>query len=211
MVDCAARLVVEAFYRFGQVVIDAIQPHGCPQSCMPNSVERLLEVHEDMVKALLVLQIFLKQYSKIENLLSWLFFVTAVLKLLIKVSILVSWFSRARSGANFPSIVARKNSEMLGVLEFLQTEPDSDAALVFHLFGGGTLRSSLQVHDHFHYRLLEAPGLCNVHTWLEASFDHDVVNLIVVVSSWAVPCPASRWFVWTRCVRHLQVVVTGEF
>ena len=32
----------------------------------------------------------------------------------------------------------------------------------------------------------------------------------MVVSSWAVPCPASRWFVWTICVCHLQVVVTGE-
>ena len=70
MVDCAGRLVVEAFYGTDQVVIDAIQPHCCPQSCMPYSVERLLEVHEDMVKALLVLQVFLTEYSKIENLLS---------------------------------------------------------------------------------------------------------------------------------------------
>ena len=36
---------------------------------MPNSVERLLEAHEDMVKALLVLQVFLTEYSKIEHLL----------------------------------------------------------------------------------------------------------------------------------------------
>ena len=70
MVYCAGCLVVEAFYGSDHVVIDVIQPRGCPQSCMPNSVERLLEVHEDMVKALLVLQIFLKEYSKIENLLS---------------------------------------------------------------------------------------------------------------------------------------------
>ena len=47
-----------------------IHPHGCPQSCMPNSVKRLLEVHEDMVKALLVLQVYLTEHSKIENLLS---------------------------------------------------------------------------------------------------------------------------------------------
>ena len=32
--------------------------------------KRLLEVHEDMVKALLVLQVFLSEHSKIENLLS---------------------------------------------------------------------------------------------------------------------------------------------
>ena len=29
-------------------------------SCMPNSVERLLEVHENMVRVLLVLQVFLR-------------------------------------------------------------------------------------------------------------------------------------------------------
>ena len=61
MVDCAIRLVAEAFYGFDQVVIDVIQPHGGPQSCMPNSFERLLEVHEDMVKALLMLQLFLRR------------------------------------------------------------------------------------------------------------------------------------------------------
>ena len=37
---------------------------------MPYSVERLLEVREDTVKALLVLQGFLTGYSKNENLLS---------------------------------------------------------------------------------------------------------------------------------------------
>ena len=42
MVDCAGRLVVEAFYGSDEVVIDVIQPHGCSQSCVPNSVERLL-------------------------------------------------------------------------------------------------------------------------------------------------------------------------
>ena len=67
MVDCAVRLVVEAFYGSDQVAIDVIEPRGCPQSCMPYSVERLLEVHEDMVKALRVLQVFLTEYFKIEN------------------------------------------------------------------------------------------------------------------------------------------------
>ena len=62
MVDCAGRLVVEALHGSDQVVIDVIQHHVCPQSCMPNSVKRLLEVHEDMVKALLVLQVFLRVF-----------------------------------------------------------------------------------------------------------------------------------------------------
>ena len=69
MVDCAGRLVLEAFYGSGQVVIDVIQPYGCPRSCVTNSVERLLEVHEDMVKVLLLLQVFLTEYSKSGNLL----------------------------------------------------------------------------------------------------------------------------------------------
>ena len=33
----------------------------CPQSCMPNPVEDLLEVYEDMVEVLLVLEIFLTE------------------------------------------------------------------------------------------------------------------------------------------------------
>ena len=44
----------------------------------------------------------------------------------------LSWFSRARSGANFPPIVAQKKFCNVGVLEFLQTEPDPSGALVFH-------------------------------------------------------------------------------
>ena len=70
MVDSSGRLVVKVFCCSDQVCIDFIQPHGCPQSCMPNSVERLLEVYEDMVKVLLVLQVFLTEYSKIESLLN---------------------------------------------------------------------------------------------------------------------------------------------
>ena len=69
MVDCAGRLVAEASYGSDQVVIDVIQPHGSPQSCMQNYAKRLLEVHEDMVKASLVLRVFLTEHSKIENLL----------------------------------------------------------------------------------------------------------------------------------------------
>ena len=42
--------------------------HGCPQSCMPNPVESLLEVYEDMVEVLLVLEIFFTEDSKVEDL-----------------------------------------------------------------------------------------------------------------------------------------------
>ena len=34
---------------------------GCPQSCMPNPVEGLLEVYEDVVEVLLVLELFLTE------------------------------------------------------------------------------------------------------------------------------------------------------
>ena len=70
MTDCADRLVIEAFYGSDQVGTDVIQPHGRPQSRMPNSYESLLEVHEDMAMVLLVLHVFLTEYSKIEDLLS---------------------------------------------------------------------------------------------------------------------------------------------
>ena len=38
---------------------DVVLLHGCPQSCMPNPVEGLPEVYEDMVEVLLVLERFL--------------------------------------------------------------------------------------------------------------------------------------------------------
>ena len=44
--------------RFGA---DVLLLYGCPQSCMPNPVEGLLEVYEDMVEVLLVLKIFLTE------------------------------------------------------------------------------------------------------------------------------------------------------
>ena len=66
MVDCADRLVVEALYCSDQVVIDGIQPHCCPHSCVQNSV------HKDKAKALLVLQVFLTEYSKFAQLWSFL-------------------------------------------------------------------------------------------------------------------------------------------
>ena len=47
------------FYDSGRVGANVVLLHGYPQSCMPNPVEGFLEVHEDMVKSLLVLEIFL--------------------------------------------------------------------------------------------------------------------------------------------------------
>ena len=97
------------------------------------------------------------------------------------------------------------------ILAFLKTELDPYVALLFNPM-------EAESEGHHHKPMVtsdvgswKAPGLCKVNARLEASFDHGVVDLIVVFSSWAVPCPAYRWFVWIRCVHHLQDVVNGEF
>ena len=54
-------LVIEVFNDSDKVGADVVLLHGCPQSCMPNPVEGLLEVYEDMVEVLLALKIFLAE------------------------------------------------------------------------------------------------------------------------------------------------------
>ena len=61
--DCTSGLVIEVFDDLDKVGADVVLLHGCPQSCMPNPVEGLLEVYEDIVEVLLVLEIFLKEDS----------------------------------------------------------------------------------------------------------------------------------------------------
>ena len=58
--DCTSGLVIEVFVDSDKVGADVLL-HGCPQSCMPNPVEGLLEVYEDMVEVLLALKIFLME------------------------------------------------------------------------------------------------------------------------------------------------------
>ena len=55
--DCTSGLVIEVFDDSDKVGADVVLLHGCPQSYMPNPVESLLEVYEDMVEVLLVLEI----------------------------------------------------------------------------------------------------------------------------------------------------------
>ena len=57
--DGTSGLVIEVFADSDKVGADVVLLHGCPQSCMTNSVKGLLEVYEDMVDVLLVLKIFL--------------------------------------------------------------------------------------------------------------------------------------------------------
>ena len=57
--DCTGGLIIEVFDDSNKVCADVVLLHGSPQSCMPNPVEGLLEVYDDMVAVLLVLEIFL--------------------------------------------------------------------------------------------------------------------------------------------------------
>ena len=54
-------LKTKVFDDLDKVSADVVLLHGCPQSCMPNPVEGLLEVYEDTVEVLLVLEIFLTE------------------------------------------------------------------------------------------------------------------------------------------------------
>ena len=47
--DGTSGLVIEVFDNLDKVCADVVFLHGCPQRCMPNPVEGLLEVYEDMV------------------------------------------------------------------------------------------------------------------------------------------------------------------
>ena len=61
--DGTSRIVIEVFDDSDKVCADVVLVHGCPQSCMPDPVEGLLEVYEDMVEILLVLEIFFTEDS----------------------------------------------------------------------------------------------------------------------------------------------------
>ena len=61
--DCTSGLVIEVSDDSDKVDADIVLLRGCPQSCMQNSVEGLLEVYEDMVEVVLVLEIFLTEDS----------------------------------------------------------------------------------------------------------------------------------------------------
>ena len=53
--DGTSGLVIEVFDDLDKVCADVVLFHGCPQSCMPNPVEGLLEVCEDTVEVMLAL------------------------------------------------------------------------------------------------------------------------------------------------------------
>ena len=67
--DGTSGIVIEFLDVLDQVCADVALLHGCPQSCMPNPVEGLLEVYENIVEVLLVLEVFLTEDSKVKDLL----------------------------------------------------------------------------------------------------------------------------------------------
>ena len=67
--DSTTGLVIEVFDDSDKVDADVVLLHGCLQNCMPNPVEDLLEVYENIVDVLLVLEIFLTKDSQVEDLL----------------------------------------------------------------------------------------------------------------------------------------------
>ena len=60
---CTGGRITEVFDDSDKVGNGVILLHSCPQSCIPNPVESLLEVYEDMVEVLLVLEKFLTEDS----------------------------------------------------------------------------------------------------------------------------------------------------
>ena len=57
--DCTSGRVMKVFDDSDKDGADVVLRYGCPQSCMPNPVEGLLEVYEDVVEVLPVLEILL--------------------------------------------------------------------------------------------------------------------------------------------------------
>ena len=67
--DCTGGFVIEIFNDPDKVGAVVVLLHGCQKSCMPNPVEGLLEVCDNMVEVLFVLKIFPTEGSQVEDLL----------------------------------------------------------------------------------------------------------------------------------------------
>ena len=56
--ECTSGVVMEIFDDSDKVGADVALLQVCPQSCMPNPVEGLLEVYKDVMDVMLVLEMF---------------------------------------------------------------------------------------------------------------------------------------------------------
>ena len=56
----------------------------------------------------------------------------------------------------------------------------------------------------------EASCLSGVYAGHEAPPNHDIFNLVMVSSIWAVPCPSSGYFAFAKCIRQHKIVVASK-
>ena len=67
-VHCTVGLVVEVFNELDQIGVNVIKPRSRPKGFMPYSVKRLFKTNKDVIEVLLMLEVPLAQYPKIEDL-----------------------------------------------------------------------------------------------------------------------------------------------
>ena len=60
-------LVVEVLGDLDQVGINVIKPYSRPKSFIPYSVKRLFKINKDVIEVLLMLEVLLTQYPRIED------------------------------------------------------------------------------------------------------------------------------------------------
>ena len=114
-------------------------------------------------------------------------------------------------GANLPPIIAWKVSNTLGSFSFSR----SNLSLVCF----GLLLFFCQAKaEGYHQQVMITFNVCswktscsgNVHSWSEALPHQNVINLVVVSSIWAMPCPSSGCFVMTKSVRQHKILKGGK-
>ena len=57
---------------------------------------------------------------------------------------------------------------------------------------------------------LEASCLRGVYAGHEAPPNHDIINLVMVSSIWALQCPSSGYQVFAKCIRQHKIVVASK-
>ena len=67
-VDCTRGLVVEVLYDSDQVGVIVIKRNRRPKSFVAYSVKRLFKINKDLIEVLLMLEVLLTQYPKVEDL-----------------------------------------------------------------------------------------------------------------------------------------------
>ena len=80
--------------------------------------------------------------------------------------------------------------------------------LIFFSGKGG--RSSSASRDHFQCLLLENFVFWQCSLLIGSASSQNVINPVVVLPIWAMPCPSSGCFVMTKCVRRHKVVKGGK-